>query len=650
MLGERPAAEPSASSLTVPRRVLGAAPHRTGGDLLLTVPGISITQHSGESKAYQIFYRGFDAVHGQDLEIWAGGAPVNDVSNIHGQGYADLHFVMPEVVRSIRAEPGSYDPRQGDFAVAGSVYLDFGDDEPGVMAKASSGSYGLRRYFLAYRPTDADESTFAAFEAYATDGFGPSRAARRVSGMAQYKTMLAEHLAVRVLGTAYATRFDSAGVLRLSDIESGRVDRFASYDPKQGGDSTRSSLVLELGDGRPDSRWHLAPYLIWRTLTLRSNFTGYLADPANGDSVQQRNDASTFGFTSSYRLPLVLLSERDGLEVGVSARSDSIEQSQRRLAVVDDRVTAVDVDARVHALDTAGFAELAASPHPRVELRAGMRIDGLYYQSEDKGGAAAGQSRSTEGAHLGKKANVSVLLVEGLSAVASYGEGFRSPQARSLANGQKTPFTDVTSFEAGFRYREPGLRASLAGFHTLLGEDLVFDHFTARNEAVPGTMRTGLAAEMTALPRPWLTSAVSATYTRAEFRESTSQYRKGDLLPYVPQWVVRADLAFAPVLRREGTRDLVGKLGAGGTYLGRRPLPYAEMGHDVFVIDARAGVRLRELEVELETFNALDTKYYDGEFVYASHFTQGGQPSLVPLRHVTVGPPRIVVATLTLRV
>ena len=87
----------SASEITLDRPLLEAAPHRTASDLLLLVPGLTVTQHSGEGKAHQIFFRGFDAVHGQDLEIWAGGAPVNDVSNIHGQGYADLHFLMPEV-------------------------------------------------------------------------------------------------------------------------------------------------------------------------------------------------------------------------------------------------------------------------------------------------------------------------------------------------------------------------------------------------------------------------------------------------------------------------------------------------------------------------------------------------------------------------
>jgi outer membrane cobalamin receptor len=136
--GERPPR--TASEVTRKRDVLRASPHRTASDLLLVVPGVFITQHSGQGKAHQIFLRGFDAVHGQDIEIWAGGAPVNEVSNVHGQGYADLHFLMPEVVKQIRSTPGTYDPRQGDFAVAGSLRFDLGYDEPGASASATLGS------------------------------------------------------------------------------------------------------------------------------------------------------------------------------------------------------------------------------------------------------------------------------------------------------------------------------------------------------------------------------------------------------------------------------------------------------------------------------------------------------------------------------
>jgi hypothetical protein len=635
----------SASEVVLERAVLAAAPHRTAADVLAAAPGVHLTQHSGEGKAFQIFYRGFDAVHGQDLEIWAGGAPVNDVSNLHGQGYADLHFLMPEIVRELRVSPGTYDPRQGDFAVAGSLELGLGLGEPGLVAKVGAGSFGARRYFMAYRPREATEDTFAAFEAYATDGFGPARAARRLSGVAQASRDFGG-VRARLLVSAYAGRFDSAGVVRLADVERGALDRFATYDPKQGGDSSRAQLVLELREARGDDRWSVAPYVVLRSLDLRSNFTGFLLDPVDGDSVQQRNDAVTVGATARYRFPLRWLDARDAIEAGVSVRADFVEQSQRRRSAVDGHVTRDEVDAAVRATDAAGFLDLALHPIPRVVLRGGARVDGLFYGTLDRAPGADGAARSAAGAHLGPKASVDVRVAPGLLAVASVGRGFRSPQARSLADGETTPFTEVTSLEAGLRWAGDGLAASAAAFHTRLGDDLVFDQATARNERVPATGRTGFAADLVARPVDAFVSSASLTYTRAAFRESGGAFVEGALVPYVPQLVVRTDVAWTPSITEIFRRSLDARVGAGVTYLGRRPLPYAEMGHDVFLVDATASARLRELELGVDVYNLLGATTYDGEYVYASSFTQGAAPSLVPARHVTVSAPRAVLAWL----
>lgn len=639
----------SASEVVVDAQVLQAAPHRNASELLLTVPGVFVSQHSGEGKAHQIFFRGFDAVHGQDVEIWAGGAPVNDVSNIHGQGYADLHFLIPEVVQQIESTPGSYDPRQGDFAVAGTMRFTLGYAEPGVTAKASLGSFGSRRYFMAYHPKQAADTTFGAFEVASTDGFGPSRAARHASGIAQTTYDLGRGVVGRAMASAYAGRFDSAGVLRLDDIERGRVDRFATYDPKQGGYSSRAQLVLELKSQDPGaesgapSSWSFSPYAIVRSFELRSNFTGFATDPVGGDSTQQRNDATTLGATASYRRKLRLLSAHDALEAGVSLRTDSIAQSQHRLSRFNDSVTddarSPGVAAQVRATDAAAYLDASLHPVRRVTLRGGLRADGLSYLTEDRGAASAGQTRSALGAQLSKRGTLDVVLLPGLSALGSYGEGFRSPQARSLGDGETTPFTRVVSYEAGLRFRDgKRLQSSLAVYRTRLSDDLVFDQATARNELVPGTTRTGASVNLIAEPSEAFVSSTSFTYTRAAFSASDARHAEGDLLPYVPQVVVRSDLAFTPRLGRLFGDDVRSHWGFAFTYLGRRPLPYAELGHDVFLADASASVRWGAFETGLEVFNLLGADWYDGEFVYASAFS--GAESKVPVRHVSVGAPR----------
>jgi hypothetical protein len=142
-------------------------------------------------------------------------------------------------------------------------------------------------------------------------------------------------------------------------------------------------------------------------------------------------------------------------------------------------------------------------------------------------------------------------------------------------------------------------------------------------------------------------SSTSFTFTRASFRGSDERYAEGDLLPYAPQIVARSDLGYEQDITRVGERTLRGRVGYGLSYLGRRPLPYSELGRDVFLVDATASLRLAEFELELDAYNLLDSNHYDGEFVYASRFDLGSAASLVPVHHVTVGPPRSFLLTLS---
>lgn len=667
VFGERATPPRSASEITRKQDVIQAAPHRTGGDVLQVVPGVFITQHSGQGKAYQVFYRGFDAVHGQDLEFWVGGAPVNEVSNIHGQGYADLHFVMPEVVSQITVLPGNYSPEQGDFAVAGTIRYDLGYREPGITAKGTLGSFGERRVFLAYHRKDSSPGSFAAFEAQSTDGFGPARAASRTSGIAQQILRVGDGR-LRLLATGYAGRFDSPGVVRLGDLDGGKLGRFDTYGINQGGFSSRYQLVSEYSASAESSDWAIAPYVVLRGLKLEQNYTGYLLDETNGDSTQLINETSTLGVAGHYRRQIPWLSAKDSIEAGISVRNDWVNQSQLDIGTGNDRVMSTVVDAKVRAMDAAGWIDLALSPIARVKIRAGLRVDGLAYSIQDNTPATdsragadpnvfarklrpispGGQARTAMGTHYGPRITVDGVIARGLHGLLSYGEGFRSPQARSLGDGEKAPFTTVQSMEAGLRYATSTMKGSVSAFRTTLSNDLVFDAATTRNEAVPASRRVGGALEFTIKPAGWFVSSGSATYTRATFTESDSQFRAGDKLPYVPELIVRHDLAFTPTLGRLWSRNLTARLGASLTGMFNRPQPYGAFGHDVFLVDAVTELRLKEIAVGLDVFNLLDAPWYDSEFTYGANWNPGASARLVPERYVTVGAPRTVLATLSL--
>ena len=172
--------------------------------------------------------RGFDAKEGQDIEFSVGGVPINESGNLHGNGYADTHFIIPELVSSLRIVEGPFDPRQGNYAVAGSADYELGLAQRGFSAKYSGGSFGTERMLLLWGPAGENKGTLAGAEIYKTDGYGQNRDAQRATAMGQYEGRLGEAGSYRILASAYATHFHSAGVIREDDYRNGRIGFYDS--------------------------------------------------------------------------------------------------------------------------------------------------------------------------------------------------------------------------------------------------------------------------------------------------------------------------------------------------------------------------------------------------------------------------------------
>lgn len=653
VLADRPPR--AASDWTLELGVSRTAPQAggSGAELLRRAPGFFISQHSGEGKAHQIFLRGFDAVHGQDTEITAGGIPVNEVSNIHAQGYADLHFVIAEAVRELRVVEGAYDPRQGDFAVAGSLAFDLGLTRRGLLARFTAGQHGLVRTMLAWGPEDQPEATFVAAELARGDGFGPSRAWSRAGAIGQVQLPLSPSLSLRLLVTSYAARFDSAGVLREDDLTSGGYGRFDTHDPRQGGSSARHSALFEVTHRSDGTSGAASGYAILRDLRLRNNFTGFLLSP-EGDRTEQTNSAITTGGQAHYYRRL--LGRTLTAEVGVSFRHDRVEQSQYRVRFVDGSPQVSDpggspsagqlqddVAAELGITHLGIYGDLTLRPASWISLRAGLRGDSLAFDIYDlRANDGLGARREAFGAHLAPKAAIQVRPGGDLQLFASYGVGYRSPPGLSLQQGERSTFTTVHSGELGGRWLPGGgLEVSGAGFYTYVAEDLVFDHVSGRTVYFGPTSRTGAAALIEVRPLPELHLAFSGTYARAVNEET------GKLVPFVPPLVLRLDAdAHHPVGELFGSEVTLFCDGAVSA-LGPRPLPFSETGEGVFLIDLGGGIEIGPAALSIEVFNLLDTAWKDGQFVYASSFEAGATPSLVPAQHFTAGRPFSAQATLT---
>lgn len=618
----------SAAESVVERDVIDAAPRGGGAvDVLRLVPGLVASQHSGDGKAHQLFLRGFDAVHGQDVELMAAGMPLNAVSHLHAQGYADANFLIPEAVQRVRVTEGTYRAFQGDFAVAGTVSFELGLSEPGAFASSTVGTYGQRRLLLGAR-APFDPGTFIAAEVSQTDGYGERRGSRRYSAMAQGKHRFGA-VTLRGFVGSYQSEFESPGVVRATELEAGRAGFFDARFDFQGGRTARHQGLVGADFDIAGGRTSLELCGAYTSDVIRNNFTGFLAHP-DGDGREQLHQAGTAVLRLTHHRRTQLLGASLSIDGSLGARGDTARQLQHRYRESDGAPADPQVDARFRQGDAWGWLEFKY--HPGAwELFLGGRLDVLGFAVDDALAVKGdGDRRTSLGVHPGLKAGLSRGFGEHLRLLANYGDGFRSPQALSLGEGERAPFVTARSAELGAQWRSERLDANLTAFGSYVDDDVVFDPALGTTAFTGPSWRAGGTASV--VTRPVGELVIAASITGATARRA----RPDSLLPYFAPLVARADvgdgLQVAPWLHLRG--------GLGLTLIGPRPLPYDEWSFAVFLADALLAARVGAVEVRAEVHNLFDSRWRDGEFVFASRYASGAAASLLPVRHFSAGAPR----------
>jgi len=636
----------SASETVISQDVIQSAPRTSATDLLRLVPGLVASQHSGEGKAHQLFLRGFDAVHGQDVELNVAGLPVNEVSHLHALGYADMNWLIADAVREVRVTEGSYRAWQGDFAVAGSVRYELGLEEKGVTVAGTYGSFNRARLFAGFRPFDSPE-TFAALELVRGDGFGPQRAFGRASMLAQVVIPL-DGLKVRaVIGSAVG-RFDSPGVVREDTFVAGKAGFFDAFGPGQGGSSSRHQLLLGVELPAESSRTNVEVFGVLSDLRLKNNFTGFVASPT-GDGLEQTQRDGFVGARIEHHRHLDVLGQTLSVDLGLGGRRDDIEQSQRSYRDVDSVATGEQIAARIIQSAANAWTELSVAPGG-WRFMIGGRADAIGFEVFDGKPGLRPNTRILDttlpavrkasfGVHWGLKAGVERQLGSHVRLSGNYGDGFRSPQARALADGESAPFVNVRGAELGASLEFSRVVTKLALFGSSVADDFFFDHVAGTTVSLGPSLRGGASVIVTAQPvRGWL---VTGSFTAATARVAIS----GALLPYFAPLVGRLDTGYTRELELAEQR-FTGRVGAGLTFIGSRPLPYNDFSRPVFLADVRASVRWRAVELIFDVQNLVDSRWRDGEFTYVSNWDTSQAASLVPARHFTAGSPRTLTLSL----
>jgi len=436
----------AASSKAIRNFDLKVKPVRSAQDVLGLAPGLFIAQHAGGGKAEQIFMRGFDADHGTDIGVYVDGLPVNMVSHGHGQGYADLHFIIPEIIDGLTVYKGPYFAQYGNFGTAGSVDLRTTDHPEKNLVKLEGGMFNTARATTVLKiPTSGKhQSAYIAGQYAYTDGPVESpQGFNRANIYGKFHTHVTPRSELGIGIGAFTSAWDASGQIPQRAVESGLITRWGSIDDLEGGITGRynASVDYHFMEGY-DHDFMIQAFMSKYDFKLYSNFTLYLDDPVNGDMIEQSDQRNIYGINTLYSFRKTLGDFQFYTKVGGTYRGDKIDlglwksPARSRLAVLTEN--------RVNEVNMAFWLEEDLVFSPKFKVQLGLRGDYFTFDVLDHldrpdfpdNGLphATGYAQS---AILSPKLNLVWSPVDPLDIYVNAGTGFHSNDARDVVLAQR---------------------------------------------------------------------------------------------------------------------------------------------------------------------------------------------------------------------
>ncbi|MEJ8566215.1 TonB-dependent receptor [Elongatibacter sediminis] len=493
------------------------------GELVEVIPGMIATQHSGGGKANQYFLRGINLDHGTDFSVSFEGMPVNLRTHAHGQGYLDMNFIIPELVRTVEYHKGTYWSDAGDFSAASSSKFETYDRLDRGFAKLTVGSEEYYRA-VAARSWDASGGTWL-LGSEIRRGDGPwdnGEDLELFNGFAKYTTETPLG-GLEVIATYYTNDWNATDQIPRRAVESGDLSDFGFIDPTVGGETSRFNLIANLSAGQTD--WHA--YASTYSLNLFANPTYFLNDPVNGDQIEQEDQRWIAGASVDHLRELAGLPLPTELRVGAETRYDRISDVNLYATRARQRLATVRDDS-VDEFSAAVYGELSVDFSSKWRATAGVRAD---WYSWDVTAARPENSGSGTASVVTPKFSLAYRPTGQWELYANYGEGFHSNDVRAaetrvdpVSGNPAEPFdviSEATGYEFGFRSQlSDRLNFSATWFHLALDSELIFVGDAGTTEPNDATERDGIEVTLFWRPTDWLVLDASAAKTDARFKDA----------------------------------------------------------------------------------------------------------------------------------
>jgi outer membrane receptor protein involved in Fe transport len=614
----------SASTGVVPGdRVAEREVHRPA-DVLEAVPGLLVSQHSGEGKANQYYLRGFNLDHGTDLSSSVAGVPVNMPTHAHGQGYSDNNFLIPELVSSVQYKKGPYYADEGDFSAAGAVNVHYASALERPLAEVALGGSGFRRALFAGSLPAAGGTFLGAVELAHNDGpWTNPDDLQRVNGVLRWSTGEPEGR-FSLTGTFYKASWNSTDQIAQRGLDGGLYGRFDAIDPTDGGRTHRYSLAADWETTGSGSRTRISAFAMDYALDLWSDFTYFLSDPRNGDQFQQVDRRVVVGGKVSHERLLTLFGRDVEATIGLDVRNDNIPTLELLHTKARDILSTVRSD-HVSQTSAALWGQASFQLAPWFRAVAGLRGDVLHVNVASKVPENPGQT--THGILspklsmvFGPFSSTEIYLNGGFGYHSNDGRGATlhvDPVTKEAAE-PVTPLVRAKGAEIGVRSTAiKGVQSTLALWILDLDSELVFSGDAGITEPSRASRRVGVEWTNTWSPYPWLTLDADLAWSRARF---TQDAPAGNFIPGSIEGVASAGVS---------VNNLSGFFGSVRLrYFGPRAL--VEDGSlrskSATTVNLTAGWQAASwVRLTLDVYNLFDARASDVEYSYASRLP--GEPA-----------------------
>jgi hypothetical protein len=613
----------TASEGRVGQAQLAPRPLLRVGEVLETVPGLIVTQHSGTGKANQFFLRGLNLDHGTDFAASVDGVPLNLPTHAHGQGYLDLGSLIPETVEEIAFEKGPLGPEAGDFASAGRTDIRLATSRDANLARADLGTDDTVEGLLVQSGAAGRGRFLVAAKGRYSDGPWENPENNRLGSAVAKLATDAGGGAASLTGMAYAADWDATDQVARRAISGGLISRLGALDPTAGGSTARYTLAGRWASRPAEAaQTEVTAYAAYYRLNLFSNFTYFLDDPDQGDQFEQADRRAYTGATVRQRWASSL-GEGATTTLGATARHDQIFEVGLHRTAGRERLSTVRDDA-VAQSSLGLFAANETRWTPWMRTTASVRADAYRFDVDSDVDANSGQETAfiaspRAGLALGPWAGTEVYLSGGL--------GFHSNDARGVTtrvdpvSGEPAepadPLVRTRGAEAGLRTTAVrGLQSTVSLWALGLDSELVFVGDAGGTEARGASRHVGVEWANYLRLAEALDVALDVALTRSRFTDA-------------PDGADRIE-------------NSIGRVVTGGVYAGRPRGPHGSLQLRHFgprpltddgavtsgsttLVNARAGYGFGAVTLTLDLLNVLDSEDADVSYYYASRLR--GEPA-----------------------